>query len=608
MTPESMDLICYKYDGWQPRIRAGSPKRAWMDSTNERYAYRCLPLTIANSHGWELLSPMAFEARWDGGDHMEAVEIRMDPGYAEHLKPVSLFGYGTVTWHVEAIFRTPPGWNLYVSGPPNRQKDAIQPLGGIIETDWSPYTFTMNWRFTRPGQWVRFEENEPIAFFFPVERGRAEQFVPRIERLEDAPELRAAFEKWSASRNAFQKWVLDANPAAPGEKWQKLYFRGLDADGNPGPADHQAKLRLPPFAFPDGRVMDPPEARSCPMRSKPDPVQGADPFALDVKPQGASILLGPAAGSGNAAANPGLALAMTRLGFDSRPQQQPVQFQVPARPDKAAELALKRRDWMMDVAARQQLLSPRAAAVERVEGLSGDDFLDLYYAPGRPVIVAGAMHGWAALERWTPDYLAKKVGAAMVEYQGGRDGNPDFDTEQDRHRQIMPFDRFIGEIVASGFGNDMYMTAANSAANRQALAPLDADLGTLDDYLTPGPPTMWIGPAGTFEPLRFELANQLLAQVTGSKRVVLAPPAETQRLYNQQGTHSGVRDTTDEARLNLYPLARAARTFEVDLEAGDLLFVPIGWWHQVTALDFSVTLAYANFRWPNRGRESFPAG
>jgi hypothetical protein len=218
------------------------------------------------------------------------------------------------------------------------------------------------------------------------------------------------------------------------------------------------------------------------------------------------------------------------------------------------------------------------------------------------------MQHWPALQRWTPDYLARKVGAAPVEYQGGRDGNPDFDTQQDRHRQVMPFDRFIGEIAATGFGNDMYITPANSAANRQALAPLDEDLGTLDGYLTPGPGMMWIGPAGTFEPLRFELANQLLAQVAGSKRVVLAPPAEAQRLYNQQGTHSAVRDMTDEARLNLFPLARAARTYEVDLEAGDLLFVPIGWWHQVTALDFSVTLAHANFRWPNRGRESFPAG
>jgi hypothetical protein len=354
--------------------------------------------------------------------------------------------------------------------------------------------------------------------------------------------------------------------------------------------------------------MDPPEAKSCPMRGKPDPVQGPDPFPIEVRPPGASILLNPAAGAGNAATNPALALAMNRLGFDARPQQQPVQFQVPARPDKAAELALKRRDWVLDVTARQQLLSPRACAVERVSGLSGEDFLHLYYASGRPVIIAGAMEGWPALERWTPEHLAKTVGGAPVEYQGGRDGNPDYETDKDRHRRVMPFDRFIGEIVATGFGNDMYLTAHNGAANRQALAPLEEELGTLDEYLTPGPGMMWIGPAGTFEPLQFDLGNNLVAQVAGAKRVVMAPPAETQRLYNQRDTFSAVRDITDEAQLNLYPLARAARTYEVDLEAGDLLFVPIGWWHQVTALDFSVTLTYTNFRWPNRGRESFPAG
>jgi len=606
MTRDSMDLICYKYDGWQPRIRPGTPKRQWMDETNERYAYRCLPLTIANSHGWELLSPIAFEARWDGDIHMESVEVRMDPGYAEHLKPVSLFGYGTITWHVEGIFRTPPGWNLFVSAPPNRQKDAIQALGGMIETDWSPYTFTMNWRFTRAGQWIRFEENEPIAFFFPVQRGAVEDFQPKIERLEDAPELRAAFEKWSASRNAFQKWVVEANPAAAAEKWQKLYFRGLDADGKPGPADHQSKLRLPPFTFPDGRLMDPPEARACPMRSRPEPAVGADQLPQDAKAAGAhNLLLNP--GGANAAANPALSLALGRLGFDARPQQQGVQFQVPVRPDKATELALKRRDWILDVTARQRLLSARNTSVERVRGLSGDDFLAHYYALSRPVIIEGAMASWPALQLWTPDYLARKVGAAPIQYQGGRDANAGFEMEKDRHRRTMPFDRFIAQITPAAFGNDIYITAHNSDANREALAPLEADLGTLGEYLHPGPGMMWVGPAGTFTPLHFDLTNNLIAQVQGAKRVVLAAPSETQRLYSQHGMFSEVRDITDEAQLNLYPLARAAKTFDVDLEPGDLLFVPIGWWHQVTALDFSVTLTYTDFRWPNRGHESFPA-
>lgn len=598
MKRDSLDLICYKYEGWQPRMRPGTPKRGWMDETGERYAYRCLPLTIANSHGWELLSPMAFEAKWDGDIHMESVQIRMDPGYSEHLKPVSLFGYGTITFHVEGIFRTPPGWNLWVGGPPNRQKDAIQPLGGVIETDWSPYTFTMNWRFTRADQWIRFEENEPIAFFFPVERGAVERFTPRIELLEEHPELRAAFEKWSESRNAFQQWVQDAHAASPSEKWQKLYFRGLDVHGKPASVDHQAKLRLPAFALPDGGVMDPPEAAACPMRHRTEPA--APPPAGAPGGAGAgNLLLNPAV-----ATNPALTQALGRIGF--QPQQAQVQFQVPARPDRTEALALKRRNWIMDVQARQRRLSVRTGGVERVRGLSGQDFLDFHYAPSRPVIIEGAMDDWPALARWSPDYLARRVGPAEIEFQGGRASSPDFELYKDRHKQVMPFDRFIAQIQATGFGNDKYITAYNSERNREALAPLETDLGALEEYLTPGPGMMWVGPGGTFTPLHFDLTNNLIAQIVGAKHVILLPPSETPRLYNHRHVFSAVHDIADENQLAQYPLARGAETVEFDLRPGDLLFVPLGWWHQVTALDFSVTLTHTNFRWPNEGSASYP--
>lgn len=601
-----MDLICYKYDGWKPRIRPGSPRRRWMDDTNERYAYRCLPLSIANSHGWELLSPIGFEAKWGGGEHMESVEIRMDPGYSEHHKPVTLFGYGTVTFHIEGIFRTPPGWNLFVSGPPNRQKDAIQALGGIIETDWSPYTFTMNWRFTRPDQWIRFEENEPIAFIFPVERGAVERFKPRIELLEDNPELKAAFEKWSESRNAFQKWVVEANPPSPSEKWQKLYFRGLDSDGKPAPVDHQSKLRLPHFVQPDGTLMDPPEEKVCPMRHGGAPAPKPELFPTRAQTAPLNLLLNP--GDGPAVANPALALALGRIGFDAQPQRVNPDLAAPARPDPATELALKRRNWIMDVQAKQRRLSPRTGRIERVRGLSGQDFLDFHYALSRPVVIEGAIEDWPALGRWTPEYLARKVGAAPVEYQGGRTTNPDFELQKDQHKQSMPFDRFIAQVTSAGYGNDAYITAYNSAANERALGVLREDLGSLDDYLTPGGGMMWLGPMGTFTPLHFDLTNNLIAQVVGAKQVVMLPPSETPRLYNRRHVFSEVHDIRDEAQLDRYPLARDAETLEVELNAGDLLFVPIGWWHQVTALDFSVTLTYTNFRWPNEGHESFPGG
>lgn len=218
-----------------------------MDATPEAFAYRCLPLKLANQHGWEILSPCGFDVTWDGGPGVESVAINPDAGTEPHEAPVSLFGQGVVTFHIQAILRTPPGWNLSLGGPPNQMKDGIAPLSGIIETDWSPYTFTMNWRFTRPDHTVRFERDEPIAFFFPVERHGLESFEADLASIDDAPDLKSQFETWSASRDEFQRWVATGNPKSPSEKWQKLYYRGLRPDLVKGAQDHQTSLRACPL-------------------------------------------------------------------------------------------------------------------------------------------------------------------------------------------------------------------------------------------------------------------------------------------------------------------------------------------------------------------------
>ena len=47
-------LTCYQIYETAPRWRRA--ERAWMDSTDRRFAYRCLPLSIANSMGWEVVT------------------------------------------------------------------------------------------------------------------------------------------------------------------------------------------------------------------------------------------------------------------------------------------------------------------------------------------------------------------------------------------------------------------------------------------------------------------------------------------------------------------------------------------------------------------------
>jgi hypothetical protein len=242
-----MKLTAYVIDGHTIDIRPAPVERDWMEATSERFAYRCLPLNIANAHGWELLCPAGFTAIWDGGSRLESVAVKMDDGAP--AMAISHFGHGTLTFHIPCLFRTDAGFDLMAQGPVNRPKDGIAPLSGVIETDWAPYTFTMNWIFTRAGSPVRFEQGEPFCHIFPVKRGELTSVEPELKALSSAPELEAQFKAWNESRSQFNAELQRPGSEAQAERWQKLYYRGLAPDGKTSMVeDHITRLRLRPFS------------------------------------------------------------------------------------------------------------------------------------------------------------------------------------------------------------------------------------------------------------------------------------------------------------------------------------------------------------------------
>ncbi len=265
--------------------------------------------------------------------------------------------------------------------------------------------------------------------------------------------------------------------------------------------------------------------------------------------------------------------------------------------------------WILENQARNMLLSPAWSRVFRCDDLSADQFCDNFYAPGRAVLLGGVARKWPACQQWTPDYLRALLGAAVVDYQSDRTSDADFERNMDAHLRQIPFDQFIDTIIAHP-GNGAYITAYSSAKNAAAFAPLHDDMGSLDQVLDDEgtrQAMFWIGPAGTFTPLHHDLTNNLLIQLAGRKRVILAPACETPRLYNDHHVFSEIRDVmAHDVDLARYPKLRDIQQYELILEPGDALFIPIGWWHQLTALDFSVSATCTNFRWPNLGWESHP--
>lgn len=246
LLPSKKRLTAYILAGHEVSIRPAPVERDWMDASVHHFAYRCLPLNIANAHGWELLCPSAFSAMWDGRPGADAVRIR--PRSDAAPPAISHFGEGILTFHVPCLFRTDPGSDLFVTGPVNRPKDGISPLTGVTESDWSPYTFTMNWKFTRPYHRVFFDRGEPYCHIFPLTRGDLEIVEPEMKSILSDQELLGEHKVWSASRRSFNSSLNDPRSQAVNEKWQKSYLRGVTPSGEPGCNDHRTRLRLKSFA------------------------------------------------------------------------------------------------------------------------------------------------------------------------------------------------------------------------------------------------------------------------------------------------------------------------------------------------------------------------
>ncbi len=245
-----LDLVAYRISDIPMTLALAPSTRAWIEATAGRFARRCLPLMLANQAGWFVLNSHVVRATWDGGDDEGSIGIEFLSGEAPY-PAISHFGHGVLTWHVPFLFRTPPGWNLLARGPANWPKDGAFALEGLVETDWTMATFTMNWKMTAVERPVMFDAGEPICMLVPQRRGELERFRPRVLDVAADPDVERGYEAWGESRERFLAEVVVPDSEAAKRGWEKHYFQGTTSDGTAAPA-HQTKLRLGEVDDPDG--------------------------------------------------------------------------------------------------------------------------------------------------------------------------------------------------------------------------------------------------------------------------------------------------------------------------------------------------------------------
>lgn len=227
--------------GWT--ITPASYQRQLMDDTPGRGAYRCLPLSMANQAGWFIHSPFSFTARWNGEVAATGISLEFPEETREKaaVSILSHFGCGIITFRLPFLFRTPPGIGLLVRGAPNWPLINFHPLEGLVETDWSSSTFTMNWKILEPDRDVRFDASTPVCFIQPFDLNLPEKLEAHRMPVKDCPEIEKGYRQWWKSRSEFMN-----SEAQKKGGWQKDYFQGVSVQGDEI-QEHRTNFRLSKF-------------------------------------------------------------------------------------------------------------------------------------------------------------------------------------------------------------------------------------------------------------------------------------------------------------------------------------------------------------------------
>ncbi len=264
---------------------------------------------------------------------------------------------------------------------------------------------------------------------------------------------------------------------------------------------------------------------------------------------------------------------------------------------KALAVQRKAAD-ILDSLSRLEHISPFSEEVDVVQNLSAADFYRDYFFRNRPVLLKGLTSGWKSMQLWTPEYFAGHFGDAQAEVVTGRESDPEHEHNFDRHKTQVTMREYIRMVVEAGETNDIYMIAQNSLLTRPEFQELYDHLDGLDGYLDDtslrGRVRVWIGPKGTVTRLHHDAAPVMMAQVYGHKQVKLISPFHLSNV----STDGEWLNTIDLEHLDYdrYPRMRNVDIPEVTLAPGDLLFIPIGWWHWVKGLDVTISMSLDSFQ------------
>lgn len=226
--------------------------------------------------------------------------------------------------------------------------------------------------------------------------------------------------------------------------------------------------------------------------------------------------------------------------------------------------------------------------IERVQGISKEEFIKKYYRPQKPVLIEGLTDHWNA--RWNLEYIKSIAGHQEVPLYGN-------DPAKGKQSPYEP-------ITTMNFGEYIDLLKREPTDLRIFFYTLkDNCPELLKDFQYPDIglkffkrlPSLFFGGSKSkvFAHFDIDMPDNLHIHFEGDKKVLLFGPDQSKYLYKVPfSIHNIDKIDMDDPDFEKYPALKQVQGYEAYMKHGDALYMPGGWWHYITYLNggFSMTL------------------
>ncbi|RNC92502.1 MAG: cupin-like domain-containing protein [Allomuricauda sp.] len=228
--------------------------------------------------------------------------------------------------------------------------------------------------------------------------------------------------------------------------------------------------------------------------------------------------------------------------------------------------------------------------IPRVKTLKKEEFINTYFRPQKPVVIENCIADWPAYSKWNLDYIKEVAGDKEVPLYDDRPVKHDEGFNEPHARMRMSDYVDLLKREPTKFRIFLWNVLKEVPQLQNDFKYPDFGL-----KLMKGLPMLFFGGRNshTFMHYDIDLANIFHFHFAGKKQCILFPQSETKHLYKIP--HSLItREDIDfsDPDLTKWPALQQAKGYIAELEHGNVVYIPEGYWHHMKYLTpgFSMSL------------------